>query len=90
MQDGGYIGVCDLLKCECATARQQGVLHFERRVLGGCSNQCDLSTLHGPQENILLILGEAVDLVTEDDRLSSRESQFIACLGEDLLTFADT
>ena len=41
----------------------------ERRVLGGCGDEDDLTGLDTGQQGVLLGLGEAVDLVEEEDRL---------------------
>jgi hypothetical protein len=50
------------------SAREQGAVQLERRVLGGGAHQGDGAILHVLQESVLLGPVEAVDLVDEEER----------------------
>lgn len=58
MQDVDDVAVTELLQCKRPTAGQQSILHFERRVLSGRTNQRHSSILDRPEKDILLALAK--------------------------------
>ena len=49
------------------TAREQWSYHLKGRILGGGTDERHHALLHGPQQGVLLRLGEAMNLVDEQD-----------------------
>ena len=56
---------------QCAAAAQRRI-DLEERVLRRCADQRERSVLHRRQQRILLRLGEAMNLVEEQNRAAAR------------------
>ena len=63
-QVSGFQGLEDI---DLATG-EQGIDDFERRILRRGSDQDHRPVFHGPQQGVLLVLAETMDLVDEQDR----------------------
>ncbi len=69
-------------------ARQQRRVDFERRILGGCPNQPDVSFFHVRKKCVLLGLVEAMNFVDENHGASAVLPRSLG-VGHDLLDFLD-
>ena len=65
-------GLVQTVQHEHLATGQQGAVQFEGRVLRRGAHQCDGAVLHHWEEAVLLAAVEAVDLVAEQQRPSSR------------------
>src|SRR4029077_5214551 len=57
-------------------SREECRVHLERRILGGCTDENDVSGFNEWEKRVLLRFVEAVDLVDENDRIRPARSPF--------------
>ena len=82
MEDSGDVFGGEFGKGEDSAAGKESGLDFEAWVFGGGADESDDACFNWTQEHVLLRFGEAVDLITEDDGLSPRQSQLAPGLPE--------
>ena len=74
---------CERLKSKNLRSRHECAVYIKERIVGGRADETKSPCLDVWQENVLLCLVEMMDLINEQDRLSTRRAQTIHGCSDD-------